>query len=352
MLPIRGVVMFPYMTTPFVVGRKSSMRALEEALAGDRKIFMATQRDASAEDPKLDEIFSAGTIVNIVQSLKLPTGHIKILVEGLERAKAVSVSGEGGFFRADVQTFGAETKPGPELDALASRVLRRSEQYIGMKLKRQADLALPGDDPDKLPDYVCANLPLTLEEKQELLEIFDPVERLARVADILDREVRKLTMLEGTRELLRHTVATLAYRASKAVRGAPAEFAEYRSAPDSRTPAEILAHMGDLFDWALALCEGRHEWHDSPPLAWDQGVARFFAALEAFDRRLSAGVPLGFPAETIFQGPIADALTHVGQIAMLRRLAGSKMRGENYFVAKIVVGRVGVEQADAVREFD
>jgi hypothetical protein len=147
-------------------------------------------------------------------------------------------------------------------------------------------------------------------------------------------------------------VATLAYRASKAVRGAPAEFAAYRSAPDSRTPAEILAHMGDLFDWALGLCEGRHEWHDSPPLAWDEGLARFFAALEAFDRRLSSGDPLGFPAEKIFQGPIADALTHVGQIAMLRRLAACKMSGENYFVAKIAVGRVGIEQADPVRPFD
>jgi hypothetical protein len=158
--------------------------------------------------------------------------------------------------------------------------------------------------------------------------------------------------MDGKLELLRHTVATLAYRTSKAVRGAPADFAEYRSAPDSRTPAQILAHMGDLFDWALALCDGRHAWHDSPPLAWDEGVARFFTALEAFDKRLSSGAPLGFPAEKIFQGPIADALTHVGQIAMLRRMAGGKIRGENYFAAKIETGRVGVEQAAAAIEFD
>jgi len=159
-------------------------------------------------------------------------------------------------------------------------------------------------------------------------------------------------MMDGAVELLRHTVATLAYRAGKAVRGAPAEFAEYRAAPDSRTPAGILAHMGDLFDWALGMCDGRHEWHNSPALSWDEGVARFFAALGAFDRRLGSGAPLGIPAEKIFQGPIADALTHVGQIAMLRRMAGCNMRGENYFAATIAVGRVGVEQAEAVLEFD
>jgi hypothetical protein len=157
--------------------------------------------------------------------------------------------------------------------------------------------------------------------------------------------------MEGKVELLRHTVATLAYRAGKAVRGAPPEFAEFKSAADSRTPARILAHMGDLFDWALGMCDGRHQWNDSPPLAWDQEVARFFAALEAFDKRLSSDAPLGFPAEKLFQGPIADALTHVGQLAMLRRLAGCKIHGENYVAAKIEVGRVGVDQAAAVVEF-
>jgi hypothetical protein len=157
--------------------------------------------------------------------------------------------------------------------------------------------------------------------------------------------------MDGTVELLRHTVATLAYRGAKAMHGAPAEFAQYKSAPDSRTPAEILAHMGDLFDWALSICDGRERWHDSPPLPWDQGMARFFAALDAFDRRLSSGAPLAVPAEKLFQGPIADALTHVGQIAMLRRMGGCKTRGENFFVAKIEVGRVGAEQAAAVREF-
>ena len=158
--------------------------------------------------------------------------------------------------------------------------------------------------------------------------------------------------MDGSLEMLRHTVATLAYRGAKTMRGAPAEFAAYRSTPDSRTPGEILAHMGDLFDWALGMCDGRHDWHNSPALSWDDGVARFFAALEAFDKRLGSGAPLGFPAEKIFQGPIADALTHVGQIAMLRRMGGCKMRGENYFAAKIEAGRVGFEQAAAVVEFE
>lgn len=355
MIPIREVVLFPHMLTPFVVGRKSSVRALEEALAGEKKIFMAAQRDASVKDPEPHEIFTVGTIVNIVQSQKLATGDIKILVEGMERAKAVSVSAGDGFFRADVETFSVERKPGLELDALARRVTTRLEQWARLSRSpnyQQMLRAFHAVEPDKLADRVGSQFPLTFAERQELLEIIDPFERLARVADILDSKVGQEKMQDGTQEMLRHTVATLAYRASKAVRGAPAEFAEYRSRPDSRTPAEILAHMGDLFDWALGLCDGRHDWHDSPPLAWDKGVARFFAALEAFDRRLSSGDPLGFPAEKIFQGPIADALTHVGQIAMLRRLAGCQMRGENYFVAKIAVGRVGMEQADPVRPFD
>jgi hypothetical protein len=158
--------------------------------------------------------------------------------------------------------------------------------------------------------------------------------------------------MDGKLDMLRHTVATLAYRGAKAMRGAPAEFATFRAAPDARTPAEILAHMGDLFDWALRMCDGSRAWTDSPALAWEDGVARFFAALEAFDKRLASGAPLGYPAEKIFQGPIADALTHVGQIAMLRRMAGCKMKGENYFVADIAAGRVGVAQAAAVVEFE
>ena len=157
--------------------------------------------------------------------------------------------------------------------------------------------------------------------------------------------------MDGETKLLRHTLATLAYRGAKALRGAPAEFAEYRADAGSRTPGQILAHMGDLLDWSLALSYGRHDWHDSPALPLEQGAARFFTALEALDARVANGAPLETTAERIFQGPIADALTHVGQLAMLRRMSGAPFRGENYFKAEIVAGRVGAEQAPPRQEF-
>lgn len=157
--------------------------------------------------------------------------------------------------------------------------------------------------------------------------------------------------MDSNFDMLRHAVATLAYRTAKALRNAPLEFAQFRSAPDSRTPVELLAHMGDLFDWAIKMCDGRHEWHNATPLPWEQECARFFAALQSFDARLASGEPLGYPPEKIFQGPVADALTHVGQLAMLRRLAGCKMKGENYFVAQTEMGRAGADQPPAVKEF-
>jgi hypothetical protein len=150
-------------------------------------------------------------------------------------------------------------------------------------------------------------------------------------------------------KLLRHTVATLAYRAGKALRGAPPEFADFAGA--GRTPIQIVAHMGDLFDWALSIANGQQVWHNATPLAWDLEVARFFATLEAFDQRLALDAPMAVSEEQMFQGPIADALTHTGQIAMMRRLAGCKMHSENYFVAEIAVGRVGAEQAQPDQEF-
>jgi hypothetical protein len=155
------------------------------------------------------------------------------------------------------------------------------------------------------------------------------------------------------REMLRHTLATLAYRGGKAVRGATDEFASFRAGESTRTPAEILAHIGDLLDWALCLArDGKHVWNDAPLRAWDEEVARFFGALRALDEYLASDAPLGFPAEELFQGPIADALTHVGQINMLRRMSGAPVRGENYFVADIEAGRVGDEQSAPRKEFD
>ena len=157
--------------------------------------------------------------------------------------------------------------------------------------------------------------------------------------------------MTDSRTLLRHTVATLAYRGGKAIRGAGPTFADYGMAETSRTPAKILAHIGDLMDWALAMSEGRREWKDSLPLPWEQECERFFAALKKFDDYLASDKPLQVPAEKLFQGPIADALTHVGQIAMLRRMAGVPTAGENYFVAEIMVGRVGEDQAAPRRPF-
>lgn len=154
------------------------------------------------------------------------------------------------------------------------------------------------------------------------------------------------------RQMLRHTLATLAYRGGKAVRGAPDGFESFRAGDSSRTPGEILAHIGDLFDWAFWLAQGEHRWRNSTPLLWDQEVTRFFSLVERFDVYLASDAPLGFSAERLFQGPIADALTHVGQIAMLRRMAGSPVRGENYFKAEIVAGRVGPEQSAKRVEFD
>ena len=160
-------------------------------------------------------------------------------------------------------------------------------------------------------------------------------------------------MPDDSREMLRHTLATLAYRGGKTLRGAPADFADFRAAPGTRTPAQILAHIGDLLDWMLGLAEGRHAWHDSAPLPWAEETARFFDRLAVVDRRLAAPEPLGrFSAEQLFQGPVADALTHVGQIALLRRLAGSPVRGENYLRAHIATGQVGPDQPPAVFEFD
>jgi hypothetical protein len=157
---------------------------------------------------------------------------------------------------------------------------------------------------------------------------------------------------DATRTMLRHTLATLAYRGGKAVRGAPPSFAGYASGPTSRTPGQILAHIGDLMDWALSMARGAESWHNSPPLPWEEETARFFASLAAFDAFLAGTDALRAPVERLFQGPVADALTHVGQIAMLRRMAGCPMRGENYFVADIAVGRIGSEQTPGKREFD
>jgi hypothetical protein len=158
--------------------------------------------------------------------------------------------------------------------------------------------------------------------------------------------------MDDKRALLRHTVATVAYRGGKAVRDAPASFASFSADGTPRTAAKILAHIGDLFDWALTQAKGAEAWSDSTPLEWEQEVERFFAALQRFDDYLASDAPLAAPPERLFQGAVADALTHVGQLAMLRRLSGARMKSENYSRAEIVSGRVGAAQTPPRREFD
>ncbi len=179
------------------------------------------------------------------------------------------------------------------------------------------------------------------------------LEHRGQIARNLDELARGAGSAEaGKRDLLRHALATLAYRGGKAVRGAPDDFADFKVGDTTRTPAQILAHIGDLLDWAFHLADGEHWWHDSAPLVWRREIERFFAALQRLDERLAAAAPLGSSPERLVQGPLADALSHVGQIALLRRLAASPVRGENYFKAEIAAGRVGAEQAAPRREFD
>jgi hypothetical protein len=155
--------------------------------------------------------------------------------------------------------------------------------------------------------------------------------------------------MDEKRELLRHSLAALAYRATRALENAPEAFASFNGA--GRQPAEILAHMGDLFDWALSIATGSQRWNSSKPLPWAEEQRRFFTSLKAFDSFLASQEPLHAPLEKLLQGPVADALTHVGQLAMLRRLAGSPTRGENFYVAAIVAGKVGADQPAPVKPF-
>ena len=197
MMPVRDMVIFPQMMTPFIVGREASVRALEEALAGDKKIFLATQHDASVDDPKPEEIYTVGTLANIVQSVKLPDGNIKVLVEGVERAKVVQIATEEGFFRAALRLVPVKVETTPQLEQAVSKVTGLFEQYVKLSQSLNYDTMIAAarvDDPSKLSDTIAANLQLPVEEKQELLENFDPLERLSRVGEILEIEIDKLNV--------------------------------------------------------------------------------------------------------------------------------------------------------------
>jgi len=197
MMPVRDMVIFPQQMTPFIVGREASVRALEEALAGDKKIFLSTQHDASVDDPKPEEIYAVGTLANIVQSVKLPDGNIKVLVEGVERARAISIAAEEGFFRATVRLLSARVEPSPAVEQTVQKITGLYEQFIKLSQSLNYDTMIAAarvDDPARLSDTIAANLQLPVDEKQDLLETVDPVERLNRIGDILEIELEKLNV--------------------------------------------------------------------------------------------------------------------------------------------------------------
>src|SRR5882724_7512495 len=278
MMPVREIVIFPHMMTPFQVGREASVRALEEALAGDKKIFLATQHDASVDEPRPDEIFSVGTIANIVQSVKQSDGNIKVLVEGIERGKVLSVSEDEGYFKATVKTFQFKVEQGTQLDALTSRVTNLFEQYAKISQNVNYDTivaAIRGDDPGKLADTVGANLQLSIEEKQELLDIFDPAERLNRIADVLDIEIEKLNMDRSVQSRVKRQMerAQKEYYLNEKIkaiqkelgRGEKSEFDELRKKIDSAGMPK------DVFDKAI---QELKKLEAMPPMSAESTVSR------------------------------------------------------------------------------
>jgi ATP-dependent Lon protease len=197
MMPVRDMVIFPQQMTPFIVGREASVRALEEALTGEKKIFLSTQHDASIDDPKPEEIYAVGTLANIVQSVKLPDGNIKVLVEGVERARSISIATEEGFFRATIRLLAGKIDNTPQVQQLVEKVTGLYEQFIKLSQSLNYDTMIAAarvDDPSRLSDTIAANLQLPVDEKQDLLETADPLERLNRVADILEIELEKLNV--------------------------------------------------------------------------------------------------------------------------------------------------------------
>jgi ATP-dependent Lon protease len=278
MMPIRDMVIFPYMMTPFVVGRESSVRALEEALTGDRKIFLATQHDAGIDEPRPEDIYSVGTIGNIVQSVKMPDGNIKVLVEGLERAKAVEMNDSDGFFVATVRVANRQLEVNPQIETVMQRVTSLFEQYVKLQQSLNYETMIAAvrmDEPAKLSDTIAANLQLSIEEKQELLDIFDPSERLSRVADVLDIEIEKLNMDRSVQSRVKRQMerAQKEYYLNEKIkaiqkelgRGEKSEFDELRKKIDSAgMPKEV-------FDKAI---QELKKLEAMPPMSAESTVSR------------------------------------------------------------------------------
>ena len=194
-VPLRDVVVFPHMMMPFVIGRPSSTRALEHALLKDKRIFLAAQHDASVDDPRPEDIYTMGCVANVVQSLKLPDGNIKVLVEGVDRARAVEWKEDKGFYRVVVKVLPKQRETSGDAESTMSRVVSLFEQYVKLSNNLHYDAMIAAvrvDDPGKLADTIAAHLLVGVDEKQNLLEIISPIERLNRIAGILEIEVDKL----------------------------------------------------------------------------------------------------------------------------------------------------------------
>ncbi len=278
MMPIRDMVIFPYMMTPFVVGRESSVRALEEALTGDRKIFLATQHDAGIDEPRPEDIYSVGTIGNIVQSVKMPDGNIKVLVEGLERAKAVEMNDSDGFFVATVRVANRQLEVNPQIEQVMQRVTSLFEQYVKLQQSLNYETMIAAvrmDEPAKLSDTIAANLQLSIEEKQELLDIFDPSERLTRVADVLDIEIEKLNMDRSVQSRVKRQMerAQKEYYLNEKIKAIQKELGrgEKSEFDELRKKIESAGMPKDVFDKAV---QELKKLEAMPPMSAESTVSR------------------------------------------------------------------------------
>ena len=278
MMPIRDMVIFPYMMTPFVVGRESSVRALEEALTGDRKIFLATQHDAGIDEPRPEDIYSVGTIGNIVQSVKMPDGNIKVLVEGLERAKAVEMNDSDGFFVATVRVANRQLEVNPQIETVMQRVTSLFEQYVKLQQSLNYETMIAAvrmDEPAKLSDTIAANLQLSIEEKQELLDIFDPSERLSRVADVLDIEIEKLNMDRSVQSRVKRQMerAQKEYYLNEKIKAIQKELGrgEKSEFDELRKKIEAAGMPKDVFDKAI---QELKKLEAMPPMSAESTVSR------------------------------------------------------------------------------
>ena len=278
MMPIRDMVIFPHMMTPFVVGRESSVRALEEALNGDRKIFLATQHDARVDEPQAEDIFPVGTIGNIVQSVKMPDGNIKVLVEGLERARAVEMNDSDGFFVATVSTVKTEFEITPQTEQLVQRVTSLFEQYVKLQQSLNYETmiaAVRTDEPAKLADTIAANLQIEIAEKQMILDVFDPTERLGMIADVLDVEIEKLNMDRSVQSRVKRQMerAQKEYYLNEKIKAIQKELGrgEKSEFDELKKKIEAAGMPKDVFDKAI---QELKKLEAMPPMSAESTVSR------------------------------------------------------------------------------